>query len=221
MVVSDTYKFIFIHNLKCAGSSIRRALMPMNTTNNFFWHPAQKNGLSLDKAHIPLAIIKTEFPDYFQKLLSYFSFMCVRNPYTKAISAFNQANQSEFFKFKKKNLISEYSSSLNSFLENLDEVSIRSFQLQHIHFVRQVDMAYVANTKVVNHTLKFESLPTCFESIRIFKPEIADILINKCQYNNAKPISVSPVELLSKNSIEKIQLIYEKDFEVFEYPMDI
>ena len=89
MIISDRRQFVFIHNPKCAGTALRAVLMPFDTTGNFFWLHDTCNGRKIDKAHMPLFMMRQRFPEYFALLPRYLTFMAVRNPFTRAISALN------------------------------------------------------------------------------------------------------------------------------------
>ena len=90
MIISKQKKFVFIHNPKVAGSSIRNFLSKYDSFDNFFWHRGYIDGIdhAVDKPHIPLNdLAKT---DYYQYINSdnYFVFGFVRNPYERVYSAY-------------------------------------------------------------------------------------------------------------------------------------
>jgi hypothetical protein len=96
MIISERRGFIFLHNPKCAGTTVRTALSRFDTTGNFFWGFDQWRGHKIDKAHLPLFVTRSKYPDYFSLFGQTFVFMFVRNPYQRAISAFNETHQHFF-----------------------------------------------------------------------------------------------------------------------------
>ena len=104
MIISDTHKFIFIHNPKCAGSSIRAALMKFDTRSNFYSRFGRdyvneemdaydkKAGVVhvIDKAHIPLARLRTKYPEDYALLQDYLTFTMCRHPLSRLLSAFEE-----------------------------------------------------------------------------------------------------------------------------------
>jgi hypothetical protein len=95
VIISETKAFVFIHVPKCAGTSIRNSLSPHDTRNNYFWmhhylHGASESSPSLpiDKAHMPLAILKNLYPSDFVLLSEYTTFAASRHPLERLISAF-------------------------------------------------------------------------------------------------------------------------------------
>ena len=95
MIISDTKQFIFFHVPKCAGTSIRSELLKHDTRNNFYWmHHLLPGGtkdhppLPVDKAHMPLTILKELYPNEFNLISEYTTFSISRHPRMRLISAF-------------------------------------------------------------------------------------------------------------------------------------
>ncbi len=92
MIISDSEKFVFIHNPKCGGMSCRNALMKYDTRDNFFfdWKPVNPEGKVLDMAHVTPGQMRHFFPKKFRSVQSYLKFGFVRNPYSRFLSAISQ-----------------------------------------------------------------------------------------------------------------------------------
>ncbi len=95
MVISDTKNFVFIHVPKCAGTAIRESLRRHDTRNNYYWMnhalpgpEASSPALGLDKAHLPLAVLRRLYPDDFSLLSKYTTFATSRHPRKRLVSAF-------------------------------------------------------------------------------------------------------------------------------------
>lgn len=151
MMVSDRKKFIFVHNPKAAGSSIRSALAQYDDRNNVYWDHDDnaRLGRVLDKAHITL----DDFLVYPDALLidDYFVFGFVRNPYTRLVSAFHERN-------KQLGISGDTDTDINQFIQTeLNEINIR-FDWKYIHFCPQYFFFYQGGKCRVDYIGRFESL---------------------------------------------------------------
>lgn len=92
MIVSDTEKFVFIHNPKCGGMSCHKALLKYETRENFFfeWKPVNDAGKILDMAHITPFQMRRFYPKAFAQVRDYLKFTFVRDPYQRFLSAVSQ-----------------------------------------------------------------------------------------------------------------------------------
>lgn len=92
MIISDTEKFVFIHNPKVGGMTFRTALLQYDTRDNYFfeWKTITDTGKKLDMAHITPHQLRKFYPHVFREVRDYFKFGFVRNPYTRFLSGVSQ-----------------------------------------------------------------------------------------------------------------------------------
>ncbi len=92
MIVSDSEKFVFMHNPKVGGMTMRTALAAYDTRDNFFfeWRTVGDPPKRLDMAHITPFQFRRFFPEIFDGVVGYHKFGFVRNPYTRYLSALSQ-----------------------------------------------------------------------------------------------------------------------------------
>lgn len=222
MIVSDTRKFVFIHNPKCAGTTVRRALMRHDTTGNFFWMFHEVDGRRIDKAHLPMTALAALFPEYFERLGRYFTFVVVRNPYSRVISAFNEirSKQQPVTEPAEEIRIAReaYVAALNMFVLAIDPDRLDGWDTRQRHFVRQKDMIYLGPKCMAGCILKAETLATDSAKLGAFDPELRDLVL-KAPRRNSRELPLPPRELLSEAAVARINAIYADDFHLFGYPM--
>jgi hypothetical protein len=88
MIIDDVHRMAFIHIPKCAGTSVRKQLDPIDTTGGVFYpmidHPVLGR---IHGSHIPLAFLRDHYPAEFAKLERYRSFALIREPLGRFASA--------------------------------------------------------------------------------------------------------------------------------------
>lgn len=92
MIVSDSHRFVFVHNPKAGGMTFRTALMPYETRGNKFfeWQRVGHKQARIDMAHITLQQLRTYFPEVLDQVAPYYKFGFVRDPYARFFSALSQ-----------------------------------------------------------------------------------------------------------------------------------
>lgn len=92
MIVSHALKFVFFHNPKAAGTSMRLALLHHHDDRRVFRgiHQAAGMPFPLDHAHLRCCELETLFPDLLAQVATYRSLVLVRSPYRRFISAVYQ-----------------------------------------------------------------------------------------------------------------------------------
>lgn len=92
MIVSDSAKFVFVHNPKCGGMSCHNVLLQYDTRDNQFfeWRQVAGTDKTLDMAHIIPFQMRRFFPKVFEDVQDYVKFTFVRDPYQRYLSAVSQ-----------------------------------------------------------------------------------------------------------------------------------
>ena len=92
MIVSERGGFIFVHNPKAGGMSMRTALAEWDDSQGFFdgWRPYPEAGRRLDRMHLTLAQLRRHHPETFALFDRLWAFGFVRDPYQRLCSAFSQ-----------------------------------------------------------------------------------------------------------------------------------
>ncbi|MGM0767997.1 MAG: sulfotransferase family 2 domain-containing protein [Pseudomonadota bacterium] len=220
MIINDRDGWIFLHNPKCAGSTVRKALMKHETRNNFYWFFGELDGSKIDKAHMPLMILRRYSPIDFELLRHYKVFGFVRNPYSRSISAYNETHQSVYKEFVSGSMsIDEYRENVNNFICKISDRVLNGLNFEYRHFVKQVDMFYFNGKCFADHIVNIENIES--QSSRFFMigggvENLPDILKSR---ENDKRIGAGFEEVLDDSAISVINRIYRDDFFVFGYKM--
>ena len=207
MIISKQKKFVFIHNPKVAGSSIRNFLSKYDSFDNFFWHRGYIDGIdhAVDKPHIPLNdLAKT---DYYQYINSdnYFVFGFVRNPYERVYSAY----------LEKQRQWNDVEQDFNQFVQQLDEIKIR-YDYNFIHFCPQHYFFYNGKKRLADFVGRIETLEEGFHTV---KSILSLDLENLKRINQSNSSDNSYLDNYDAKSLLVVNQLYEKDFLLFGYPM--
>jgi hypothetical protein len=221
MIISESKRIIFIHNPKCAGTSVRGSLRQFDTRADYYWLFGELDGKKIDKAHMPLNILRRFSLEDFDLLRSYFVFGFVRDPYSRAVSSFNESRNKIYKDFISGNMsLDEYVRELNNFFSDLTSDKVSGWDIGYRHFVRQKDMFWLDGKCFADLIIRVEEIDPGVDALEALVPDVAvklrkDISAKK----NVKPMEYSAIELLSSASIDIISHIYKDDFKVFGYPL--
>lgn len=207
MLISHSKKFIFIHNYKVAGTSVRNTL-------NKYSHTSFENSSGIDRLKMNLGILPKIFSNQFQghikatelrsklpaKLFhDYFKFGFVRNPWDWQVSLYTFAlnlkehHQHEFIK------------SLKNFDEYIDWRVHKELRLQK-------DFFYDEDECLVDYIGKFENLDNDFLEV-CTKLKINNTL----QFLNQSKRSSDYLSYYSPQSINMVYEAFNKDVKLFGY----
>jgi hypothetical protein len=221
VIVSESKKFIFIHNPKCAGTSVRTALKQFDTRDNYYWLFSDLDGKKIDKAHMPLNIFRRFSPMDFELLRSYFVFGFVRDPYSRVVSSFNEMKSGLYKDFVLGRVtLEEYKKDLNSCVSSISADRVCGWDIDYRHFVRQKDMFWLDGKCLADLVIKVEEIGVGLSALSVLLPDVAAGLRRHVgMKKNAKPMKYSSTELLNSESIDVISKVYKDDFKLFGYPL--
>jgi len=146
MIISDTYRFVFVHIPKCAGTTVRMRLQGFDTRNGEFYGVRQHPQLGrLEYGHIPLFTLREYFPEEFATVRDYWSFAVVREPFSRFGSSISQRLK-EYIKTPIHKLgMTEIMKHIDECIEYLSQQPRHAHLLQteYKHFQKQIDFLEV------------------------------------------------------------------------------
>lgn len=205
MIIYNENEFIFIHIPKNSGTTMA------NELQNTYSHTTLLEGvvrdgmnIGIDRMHLYYDVIDKFIPK--NKLDNYFKFCIVRNPYNKLYSAWNFIKDRHGYK------------DVNDFIKyKLDDEFIYGKELiprdARVHYRPQFTFVYDnENNKFADFIIRYENLN---EDIHKMNEKYG---LKIPLYDNGNT-QKSYISLLNKESITKINSLYKKDFELFNYEM--
>lgn len=222
MIISESHRFVFLHNPKCGGMTIRKSLEAYDTTDDLFWGPIQFAGKSSSKEHLPLNLFRRLFPHYFELMAKYFVFVIVRDPYSRMVSGFNQIglkdHVTDLAKSDDPAKVAQYRKMLNDFVTGLDDRAVLGYSIENRHFVRQRDLIYLEEKCWADLILRQEEWDRSLEKLAMFRPDVA-AAIGSHRRMNVRAVPEPKESYLEPRSIARINSLYADDFKLFDYPM--
>jgi len=154
MIISDKYKFVFVHIPKNAGTEVRSLIQRFDDTKGRFENPVECHPSlgTIDYAHLPLRILEKYFPEEYKKIINYKTFAIVRNPTVRFISSFSQhlrqTNQKPIHEITSKEQLSELLRIIDWLKEN-DQLEI--LPSEYVHFTPQHKYIFNGNEEVIEN----------------------------------------------------------------------
>ena len=149
MIISDKYKFAFVHIPKCAGSSVRRANPSINDPfleQHFIEHEVLG---TLHVAHIPLDVLRDYFPDYMERVMRYESFAVMREPMDRFCSSV--AQRCRLLGYTLAEITPELL--MDVALNTIDVLRdpANRMDVNYVHFLPQADFIELDGERIINH----------------------------------------------------------------------
>lgn len=164
MIISDRYKFAFIHIPKCAGTSIRTPLKQFDSCDGTFTgrvdiHPTLGQ---LDYVHIPLFVLREHFSSEFKVVQDYWSFAVMRDPFSRFASSVSQRMKIYSNQPIQKCSFDDIQGVIDDSIDYLacqprDEHLLAS---EYIHFQKQVDYIQLDGTRIIDKIYLVDDIET-------------------------------------------------------------
>jgi len=218
MIVSDTERFVFVHNPKCGGMACRTRLAPFDTRDNFFfeWKPVCEGGKVLDMAHITPFQLRRFFPQAFGQVAQYVKFGFVRDPYARFLSAISQHLKLATPAIRKA-ILSEpdlFYRFASSFALNVLDMDAIENDHRLVHFRPQVHFHNLDGQRWTDFAFKLEQPETMQGTpVAKFLPNMSEVR-NKTQGYSE---SGYETDRLSPQAIGALTRFYDADFGCFAY----
>lgn len=218
MIVSDTEKFVFIHNPKCGGMSCHNALLKYDTRENFFfeWKSVNDAGKILDMAHITPFQMRRFYPKAFAQVQDYLKFTFVRDPYQRFLSAVSQHLKLGTGHMRNAILADPGAFYRVAAAFALNALKTRPVERDHklVHFRLQVNFANIEGSRWADEVLKLED-PEALAASPVAKwlPEMA--AANRTGGFAEK--GYEP-ERLGPEAVAALNAFYARDFDSLGYP---
>ncbi|MEM8509759.1 MAG: sulfotransferase family 2 domain-containing protein [Bacteroidota bacterium] len=208
MILSHSKQFIFIHNYKVAGTSVRNALK--NYNNKSFWASNLNDKIQFITGNYPKVYAK-QFAHHIkapelQGIISediftnYFKFGFVRNPWDWQVSLY------KFMLKREKHRQHELVKNMKSFDEYIDWRVHEDLHLQKEFF-------YVEDTCLMDFIGKMENLNDDFEIIC----KKIGVTSELKHLNSSRKPSDSFLRYYSQKSIDLVFEGYQEDIKLFGY----
>lgn len=222
MIVSDSHRFIFLHNPKCGGTSIRHVLSRYDSLNNGFWRKTDERLPRHDLAHMEAAYIKDFFPEIWEKIGTYFVFGFTREPLSRFLSGFNETHKKHYNRLCiDPGYIEDYRVIISHYACNL--LSKPHEMAPYVHTFPQYRLFYCQNKKISDLEIKIDgttNTPSLDALQHFLEKDIVLDLEKALVTNRKKNIKPTPVpleSLIDQELLEKLKGYYKLDYELFGY----
>jgi len=205
MIICETKKFVFIHIPKNSGTSMTKELQKTYKNTQLLINVERYGvNIGIDKMHLYYDVIDKFISKNI--LCNYFKFCIIRNPYNKLYSAWNFIKKRHGY------------NDVNDFIKyKLDEEFIYGKEFipgdARVHYRPQFTFVYNNDDNIfVDFVIRYENLNEDICKMN----EKYDLNVPLYENENIKK---SYINFLNKESITKINYLYKKDFELFNYEM--
>jgi hypothetical protein len=220
MIISDEKKFVFLHNPKSAGTTVRFALKKFDSYEGKFWRnqcdELERYG---DMAHLSIKSLKAFFPNEYRKIETYFTFGFVRHPIKRFFSGFNETHKSLLQQVDNNTVkIDSYKEVLRKYTEV--QLSCSHPEGWYTHVKPQKQIFFDGNRCMADLILKIEEpFPKIHKISDFLGSELEKTVVQALsgKPRNQKPIRYRPTDLLSTEYLNSIVEYYSEDYDTFGY----
>ncbi len=204
MIYSDSQRFVFLHNPKAAGTSVRRALESFDDSGGKYWGLAHvEDGVRLiDRAHICASELHVH--ELMDRVENYFTFGFARNPYDRFLSAWDEHRGQHGL---------DPDLDINDWAkQNLSAANIR-YDWRYTHFCPQHYFFYRGRKCVADYIGRHERIAEDWAIIQ----KILGLELPLEIHNRRSEGRHDALDGLERRTIELIHEFYERDFTLFGY----
>lgn len=223
MIISDSEQFVFLHNPKAAGTSVRVALLPYETRRNTFWGIELDStvGWNVDKAHLPIHVLSRLYPGVRQLLGKYFTFGFTRHPLGRFVSAFNERHPQDYQGLIEGRLaLGAYKKRLEGYAEEV--VAGGRWNPSFTHATPQKPLFFDGRKCVADLLIPVESPLPRVQSLAEFMgaagAAVAECFEEQGRHHNVRRMAHGPDDLLSSRVTQLLHDFYQEDFLTLGYP---
>lgn len=179
MIISNDLKFIFIHNPKCGGTSVRAALETFHT-GDLPWGEVHQHPLlgQIDYGHIPLQTLRDYFPEEFALFQAFRSYAIVRNPQDRFISSLSQQMRLQGITTADQRAMQSYSRQAEAVVKRID-TSKGLLEHDIIHFTRQTEFIEMDGVTAVDVIVPLERIDNLLKDLHAYTLGQVQETINK------------------------------------------
>jgi len=221
MIINNTYKFIFVHIPKNAGTSLTKFFSQFTnwrdieigaTRYGIMCQKVYRERFGLGKHSTIKEIAKVVGEEVYK---TYYKFAFVRNPYARTYSIYNFLKKWDGLPTKWREIINQFSSFEEFVLSGILKKEKGPDRL----FMPQVFWVEYGDTMGVDFIGKVEYLERDLEKLLNFLDlSISDIEIPRL---NVSTTSINEQDFSNPKVIDFIYQNYRKDFETFNYSKDV
>jgi hypothetical protein len=222
MIVSDSHRFIFLHNPKCGGTSIRHVLSKYDSFNNSFWRKTDERLPRHDLAHMEAAYIKDFFPEIWEKTSTYFVFGFTREPLSRFLSGFNETHKKHYSRLcLDSSYIEDYRRIISSYACNL--LSKPHGMAPYAHTFPQYKLFYYHDKRISDLEIKIDDTQNRSSLVALehfLEMEVVLDLKKALATNTKKNKKPSPLpleSLIDHELLGRLRDYYRLDYYLFNY----
>jgi len=209
MVINHTSKWVFVHNPKVAGTSIRKVLLPYNQSSMELWHQRFIPELQriVDVSHLSAEEFDAVCPDVGR---DYFRFGFVRDPYARLYSALKE--------YSKQHSVDVHSTSEKRgefILNTLTPCGIQ-YDWSLSHFRPQFMFFYRGRKRVVDFIGRFHDLNNDFRSVMsLLNVSVPDKDLTVERDTGATLLIEDPSSFFGEEALKWVNRLYGMDWLLF------
>lgn len=194
MIIDDSHRLAFVHIPKCAGTSVKRAMRPLDSMAGAFEGLAEHPVLGhYHRAHIVLRDLAAHFPEAYAKVEAYTAFAIMRDPLARFQSAifqrlreYHHVAQSDFTPA----MIAREADKVRAHLS----ASPDRLEAEWVHFTRQCDYVEHDGRRLVPHIFSVKDMA----GVSRFVAERTGIEVGEEKRNRTTVISVGALKPLQR-----------------------